>query len=164
MEKGEEKVVELIEKYGNMVYRLALARTGNKDSSEDIFQEVFLKVCKKMPEFQSAEHEKAWLIRVTINCSKSWLNSFWNRKVDSIEENIPFETEEEKEVWDKVAALPEKYRIVLHLYYWEGYRIKEISQILKIKENTIKTRLARAKESLRENWEGGMQNEGRKTN
>lgn len=157
MDAKKERIEELMDKYANMVYRLAMTRTGNKENSEDVFQEVFLRVSQKVPEFQSEEHEKAWMIRVTINCSKNLLNSFWNRKVDSLSEEIPFVREESQGIWMLVQKLPQKYRTVIYLYYQEGYKIREISKILKTKEATVKTWLSRAKDKLQKEWEGGME-------
>lgn len=145
----------MIEKYSNMVYRIALTRTNNKHDSEDIFQEVFLRVTKKMPVFESEKHEKAWIIRVTINCSNTLLTSSWKRRTEQLEENIEFETKERHDVFYEVAKLPKKYRTVIYLFYYEGYKINEISKILNTNESTIKTWLSRAREKLRKNIEIG---------
>lgn len=139
----------MIEKYSNMVYRLALARTKTKENSEDIYQEVFYRLAKKMPKFESEEHEKAWLIRVTINCSKTLANSKYLNTTEVLDENIKFETQERQEVYYEVLKLPVDYRTVIHLFYYEGYKINEISKILKKNENTIKSQLARAREKLK---------------
>ena len=145
----------MIEKYSNMVYRIALTRTNNKLDSEDIFQEVYLRITKNMPVFESKEHEKAWVIRVTINCSNSLLTSAWRKKSDKLEENIEFETRERHEIYYEVAKLSKKYRTVIYLFYYEGYKINEISKILNINESTVKTQLARAREKLKNNMNGG---------
>lgn len=145
----------MVEKYANMVYRIALTRTNNKTDSEDIFQEVFLRVTKKMPVFETEEHEKAWMIRVTLNCSNSFLTSSWRKKVEQLEENMEFETKERHDVYYEVAKLPVKYRTVIYLFYYEGYKINEISKILNTNESTIKTQLARAREKLKKNMNGG---------
>lgn len=146
----------MIEKYADMVYRIALTRTNNKQDSEDVFQEVFLRVTKKMPVFESKEHEKAWIIRVTINCSNTLLTSSWRKKTEQLEENIEFETKESHDVFYEVAKLPKKYRTVIYLFYYEGYKINEISKILNTNESTIKTWLARAREKLKKNMNGGI--------
>lgn len=145
----DQYLEKLINKYSNMVYRLALVRTKTKENSEDIYQEVFLKLAKKMPNFQSEEHEKAWLIRVTINCSKSFLNSKFIENTVELKEEIPLQTEERHDVYYAVQKLPLKYRTIIHLFYYENYRIKEIGKILKMNENTVKTYLARAREKLK---------------
>lgn len=145
----------MIEKYADMVYRIALTRTNNKQDSEDIFQEVFLRVMKKIPVFESKEHEKAWIIRVTLNCSNTLLTSNWRRKTQELEENIEFETKESHDIFGEVAKLPKKYRTVIYLFYYEGYKINEISKILNTNESTVKTWLARAREKLKKNLNGG---------
>ena len=81
---------KMVEKYSNMIYRLALIRTKTKENSEDVYQEVFLRLAKKMPDFKSEEHERAWLIRVTINCSKNLLNSKFFRNTAELKEDRPF--------------------------------------------------------------------------
>lgn len=139
----------MIEKYSNMVYRLALARTKTKENSEDIYQEVFYRLAKKMPKFESEEHEKAWLIKVTINCSKTLANSKYLNTTEELDENIKFETKERNDVYYEVLKLPVDYRTVIHLFYYEGYKINEISKILKKNENTIKSQLSRAREKLK---------------
>ena len=143
---------ETIENYSNMVYRLALARTGNIEEAQDVYQEVFLRLAKKMPEFESEEHKKAWLIRVTINCSKTLLNSSFKR-------HRSFETPERHDIYYAVLKLPIKYRTVVHLYYYENYNIKEISKITNSNENTVKTRLSRARKQLEKEVKGGIEDE-----
>ena len=155
---NKEKYLEMmIEKYSDMIYRLALTRTKSKENSEDVYQEVFLRLSKKMPDFESEEHEKAWLIKVTINCSKNLLNSAFLRYTTEMKEDFVFETKERQDIYYAVQELPLKYRTIIHLYYYEGYKINEISNILNIKENTIKSRLARAREKLKEKVEGGIE-------
>lgn len=150
---------KMIEKYSNMIYRLALVRTKTKENSEDVFQEVFLRLARKMPSFESEEHEKAWLIRVTINCSKNLLNSKFLKNTAELKEEIAFETKERHDIYYAVQELPLKYRTVIHLHYYENYKISEISKILGMKENTVKSHLARAREKLKNMLEGGIENE-----
>lgn len=156
---NNQKMEQTIEKYSNMVYRLALARTRNIETSEDIYQEVFLRFARKKPDFESDEHIKAWLIRVTINCTKTMLNSSFLRHRTDLDENMKFETPERHELYYAVLNLPIKYRTVIHLYYYENYSIKEISKILKMKENTVKSQLSRAREQLKKEVEGGIEDE-----
>lgn len=147
----------MVEKYSNMVYRLALTRTKSKENSEDVYQEVFLRLARKLPNFESKEHEKAWLIKVTINCSKNLLNSNFLKYNSELKEEIIFETKERHDIYYAVQELPLKYRTIIHLYYYEQYKINEISKILNISENTIKSRLARAREKLKQKVEGGIE-------
>lgn len=155
----ENDINEIIEKYSDMVYRIALTRTGCIENAEDIFQDVFIKFSEKKPKFENEEHEKAWFIRVTINLTKNLHNQAWNRKTVPLEETIQFEEKEEENIFQIVSTLPQNYRTVVYLFYYEGYKIKEISKILKTREGTIKTWLSRARESLKEKIEGGFENE-----
>ena len=155
---NKEKYLEMmIEKYSEMVYRLALTRTKSKENSEDVFQDVFFRLSRKMPNFESEEHEKAWLIKVTINCSKNLLSSAFLRHTTEMKEEFIFETKERHDIYYAVQELTLKYRTIIHLYYYEGYKINEISKILNINENTIKSRLTRAREKLKEKIEGGIE-------
>lgn len=154
-----EYIEQIIEKYADMVYRLALSRTRNIENSQDVFQEVFYRLSKKMPEFKSEEHTKAWLIRVTINCSKTLLGSKWNTKIETLEENMCIEEPQVKEILEEVLELPQKYRTVIHLYYYEDLTIKEIAKVLRTNENTVKTWLARARNKLKHKMEGGIEND-----
>lgn len=160
MERNKEINIEnVIEKYADMIYRIALTRCGTIENAEDVFQDVFLIYSKKMPKFKNEEHEKAWFIRVTINLSKNMKNINWNKKVISLDENIVFETKEEQDVFSIVCELPENYKTVIYLYYYEEYKVKEIATIMQINENTIKTWLSRAREILKNKIEGGFENE-----
>lgn len=155
----DEYLKSMIDKYSNMIYRLALTRTKTKENSEDVYQEVFLRLSKKLPQFESEEHEKAWLIRVTINCSKNLLNSKFLKNKTELNDEIVFETKERHKIYYAVQELPLKYRTIIYLYYYENYKINEISKILKMKENTVKSQLARARERLKVKIDGGESNE-----
>lgn len=156
---------ELIDRYADMVYRLALTEVNNKTDAEDIFQEVFIRLLKNLHKLDSEEHAKAWLIRVTINCARKHFASYWNRNVDFITEDTDMGKESEEletllegegPVLEAVRRLPEKYRIVVHLFYFEDFSVSEVSKILKTTENTIKTQLHRARKLLKEMLEGGV--------
>lgn len=155
----QENVREIIEEYSDMVYRIALTRSGTIENAEDIYQEVFIKYNEKVPIFQSKEHEKAWFIRVTINLSKNIKMSAWNRRVVSLDENIKFETKEENDVFSAVCELPQNYRTVIYLMYYEGYKVGEIAKIMNKREGTIKTWLFRARSILKNKLEGGFEDE-----
>ena len=144
----------------NMMYHTAFDVLHNREDAEDAVQETFLKVYEQRnPIFESADHEKAWLIRVTINLTKNVRESAWNRKVVRLDESIVFNTKEENDVYSTVCELPQNYRTVIYLFYYEGYKVKEISNILNKNEGTIKTWLFRAREILKEKLEGGFDNE-----
>ena len=139
-----------VEKHFNMVLRLALARCGDKHRADDVVQEVFYRFLKKDREFESDEHLKAWLIKVTINCSKNvFLDDFF-RNTAELTEEISFNDPEESDVYYAVLSLPSKYRTVIHLFYYEDMPVKEIAEILNTKETTVKSQLHRAREMLKE--------------
>lgn len=141
-----EKVIRY---YSAMVYRLAFARTGTKHDADDVFQEVFLRYVKKKPVFQDEEHRKAWLIRVTINCSNNFRNSSWKKKTQKLTDEILFETEETVTLYAELQQLPLRYREVIHLFYYENMSLEEISRTLNRKNSTIRTQLTRARSILR---------------
>lgn len=141
---------EIIKTYSDMVYRLAFARTGTKEDADEVYQEVFLRLLKKRPVFESEEHCKAWLLRVTVNCSNTLLTSFWKRRTVALEEDLPFEEKESLELYRELSELPQKYRDVIHLFYYEELPVAEIAGILRRKESTVRTQLTRARTMLKE--------------
>lgn len=157
--QNRKEIENVIEKYSDMVYRIALTRCGTVENAEDIYQDVFIKFSEKMPVFESEEHEKAWFVRVTLNLSKNLKLSAWNKKVINLDENIEFETKEENDVFSVVCQLPTNYKTVIYLMYYEGYKVKEIAKIMRKQEGTIKTWLYRAREILKNKLEGGFENE-----
>ncbi len=146
----KNEVIISLNKYSHMVFRLAFARTKNNHDANDIMQEVFLRYMKNNKEFNDEEHKKAWLIKTTINCSKTLLSSAWFKKTTSLEDNIVEELKEKSEVYYAVLKLSKKYRTVIHLFYYEDMSIAEIANLLNIKESTIKSQLNRARNKLRE--------------
>ncbi len=140
---------QAVERYGDMVLRAAFGLVKNQQDAEDIAQEVFLTLVRTAPAFESAEHQKAWLLRCTINRCKSHFRSAWYRHTAPLEETLasPF-TPQENTVLDAVAALPLKYRQVIYLHYIEGYSTAEIAQLLDIKQNTVLSQLARGRKLL----------------
>lgn len=150
-----ETAEKSIRQYADMVYRLAFARTGNKSDADDVFQEVFLRYLQETKPFESEEHKKAWLIRVTINCAKKQLSSVWLRRTESIEEHLAYletlcETPEEMGLWQELERLKPKYRTVIHLFYYEEYPVEEIARLLGQKPSTVRTWLTRARRQLKE--------------
>lgn len=141
-----EKVIKF---YAHMVYRLAFARTGTKCDADEVFQEVFMRYIKKQPVFENEEHRKAWLIRVTINCSNKLWNSQWKRKIKPLAETILFETKDDIDLYNELQQLPKKYREVIHLFYYEEMSLEEISQALNRKNSTVRTQLTRARALLK---------------
>jgi len=165
-------VEKILGEYANMVYKLAFSYVKNKDDADDIFQEVFINIIRSDPSFESKEHEKAWLIRTTINCCKNYKNTRWEKNVAILygneEQNVddmgllgqsnPIEemlsANQYESVSEAVLSLSEKYRVVIHLYYYEEFNINEIAKILGKKENAIATRLSRARAKLKEMLKG----------
>lgn len=151
-------VIDALEKYADTVRRICFMYLKSEADVEDIFQNVFLKLLQHRGSFESEEHEKAWLCRVAINQCKDFHRSFFRRKVCSIEEmEIPTEDPVEEGVLSTVLSLPQKYRDVIYLYYFEDYTASEIAAILKQKENTVYTQLHRAKTMLKSRL-GGYEN------
>lgn len=140
---------EIVEKYFDMVYKLALSQTKNREYADDMVQEVFLRYLKSDKSFESEEHIKAWLIRVTLNCCKSLFSSNWFKKHETLSEDIVFNTKEKGDVYYAVAELPQKYRAVIHLFYYEDLSVADISKALNIKESTVKSQLSRGRDMLR---------------
>lgn len=155
--RKEQDVNRAIEQYGNTVRRICMIHLKNYHDTEDIFQTVFLKYVLSSVVFESAEHEKAWFIRVTINACRDLLKSFFRSRTVSIEE-LPVEsaslTKDNSEVLEAVLSLPAKYRDVVYLHYYEGYSAVEIGGILKKNVNTVYTLLTRARQLLRKKLGG----------
>lgn len=149
--RSEEEAARAIERYGDMVRRLCLVHLKNPADTEDIFQNVFLKYVLSPVVFESPEHEKAWLIRVTINACRDLVKSFFRSRTVPLEELLdqpaPL-SEEHREVLEAVLALPPKYRDAVYLHYYEGYTAAEIGKLLGKNTNTVYTLLTRAREQL----------------
>ena len=154
----EQDVRELFNRYADRIYRIAMSYGNSVQFAEDIVQEVFLRYLKKEPRFENHEHEKAWFIRVAVNCCKSTLSSAWFRRVCPLEESgcpaaeapaAQFDSEEACMLYEALCSLPAKYRIVLYLRYYEEYQVKEIAGILGISQNLVSARMSRAKKMLR---------------
>ena len=144
---------DVIKVYSNMVYKLAFSQTRDKNTADDIYQEVFLRYIKKEPKFETEEHRKAWLIRVTINCCKKLWGSSWIKRTVALDENTMlemFETKEENYLHCELIKLPMKYRAVIHLFYYEDLSVENISKVLNRKPSTVRTQLTRARYKLKE--------------
>ena len=141
------------EKYGmfrNTVFSVIFNYLKNTDDALDIMQEVFIRLYQTDTEFQSDEHMKAWLIRVAANLSKNFLRDNMRRQNEVVTEDIPyFDKSTDSDLLRMVLALPEKYRIPIHLHYYEGYQVSEIAQILEMPVSTVKVHLMRGREKLR---------------
>ena len=139
-------------RYRDMIYRVALHWCGHPQEAEDAAQETLLKLCSTHRRFTDEEHLKSWLIRVTINQCKSWRRTPWHTRCLPLDEvpDVPvFEDPAQRELYDAVLALPQTYRIVLYLFYYEDMPTREIAAVLHISQNAVTTRLTRAREALR---------------
>lgn len=151
--KNEKEIVRIVNLFSDTIFKVALSNMQNKSTAEDILQNTLLKYMQCDKNFESDEHIKAWLIRVTINECKMIHRSFWKKKRIPLEDIYTFEVEDQQELFFAVMSLPKKYRLVIHLYYYEGYSIKEIGEMIGQKENTIASWLHRGRKMLKEKLE-----------
>ena len=137
-----QSVQELMERYQNNLFAAAFNVCKSREDAEDVVQDTFLQYHMNKKQFENEQHIRAWLIRVAINKAKNCNHTFWRKNKLSLE---------------TVMKLPEKYRIVIHLFYYEDYAIREIAEILHLSESNVKVRLSRGrvllKQSLKEEWE-----------
>lgn len=147
-----EELNKAVSAYHSVVYRLAFGYTGNKFDAEDMTQEAFLRLYTNKSTFKTAENEKAFLIRVTVNLCKNLLKSSWYKKRAVLVENLLASeviSEDENVLREYIGKLKHNYRTVIFLYYFEGYSVTEIAKILKISESNVKMRLSRARSQLK---------------
>lgn len=147
----------LFQTYADMIYRLAFLRLKSSADAEDILQEVFVRCLNNRTSFRDAEHQKAWLIRVTINCTKTLATSAWCRHTVPERDNVLTEMEDHTDVYAAVLALPRDYRTAIHLYYYEGYSVREIAKLVGSTEQAVKSRLFRARGMLHDQLKGEYQ-------
>ncbi len=160
--RTRESFDAVMRKYADMVYRLAYARTGNTFDADDILQEVFLRYIRADKTYNDEEHRKAWLIRITVNCTRSFAASAWNRHKDYEEpdENEGREdpalkaAETRSDVMNALLELPEKYRTAIYLFYYEDMSVAQIAGSLGTTETNVKTRLSRGRDMLKEKLKG----------
>ena len=155
------EIEELVNTYSKMVFQIAYQNCFIKSNAEDVTQEVIIKLWKNLNKLKTEEHLKAWLIRVTINASFDNNRYYQNKKESPLEENEDSYIEnEDKEIIEELKKLKPISRNIIYLYYYQGYKTKEISKILKINENTVSTNLSRGKKQLKKFLEeGGEDNE-----
>ena len=146
---------EVMGSYGTMVFRLAYSYTRSRHDAEDIYQEVFFRYFRGRPRFESEEHRRAWLLRVTVNRCKSHLTSWWVRRTVPLDDRIPMPEPEYQELDEALRRLSEKDRLVIHLFYYEGCTTREIARFLRNTEGAVRTRLTRARQRLGDILKGG---------
>lgn len=149
---------ELIDLYSDMIIRIAFQIVKNQADAEDVCQEVFIKLLKAK-EFESEEHRKAWIIRVTVNKSKDLVKSSWFKNRAEFDDNTAVYEDEHLHIVEEVMNLPIKYRTPIYLYYFEGYSVKEIADIFNKSPNTVLSWLNRGRKKLEYNMLGGFENE-----
>ena len=140
--------------YGGAVFRLAMVYLGRRADAEDVTQEAFLRLLYRSPAFAGEDHQKRWLLQVTANLCRDQLRGFWRKRVIELEDTLPAAPPEEREALDAVLSLPEQYKLPIHLYYYEGYSVAEIAEILKLGQSAVKMRLKRGREQLKLDLEG----------
>ena len=150
----------VMEKYKDNLFSAAFSICKSAADADDVVQDTLIQYHMTNKQFDNEQHIRAWLLRVAINKAKNVNMSFWRRAsvpLDDYMETLFFETPEARGLFTEVLKLPEKYRIVIHLYYYEDYPVKEIAQILHMSESNIKVRLSRGrkmlKTTLKEAWE-----------
>ena len=153
-------VQQLMECYQNSLYAAAFNTCQNQMDAEDVVQETFVQYYTSRKEFENEQHIRAWLLRVVINKAKNINRTFWKKNRCSLEdymETLSFPDSQSKDLFEEVMKLPDKFRIVIHLFYYEDYSVWEIADILKLSESNVKIRLSRGRallrNSLKEEWE-----------
>lgn len=157
----DDDVNAVVNAYSDLIYRLAFANVKSGTNADDIFQDVFMRYIKTVKKgicFENEEHRKAWFIRVTINCCKSFVSSSWFRRTtelnDNINESYDEAVDEKIDFHNALQQIPQKYRTVIHLFYYEQLSIEQISSVLNQKNSTIRTQLTRARALLKEILKG----------
>ncbi len=150
---AENFITDAVNTYSDTVYRIALNITHNPQDAFDVCQDVFIKLIKHKDKIENADHLKAWLIRVSVNCSKSLVSSAHRTKVISLSEvkesELAYNSETRLELCETVMRLPEKYSTVIYLFYYEDMKISEIARSLGLTESAVKLRLSRGREKLK---------------
>ncbi len=145
----EEQLQEAMSRHRERVFRLAVSCLKNRQDAEDALQEVFLKYYRFAPEFADGEHEKAWLLRVTLNTCRSILRSPWRRMMSCLSDSLTAPQVRDDGLIELVHRLNARQAAVVHLYYYEEYPVRDIARMMHISEGTVKSRLSRAREQLR---------------
>ncbi|MBO1511524.1 sigma-70 family RNA polymerase sigma factor [Metabacillus bambusae] len=165
-ENIEEVIAEIMKRYGQEILQLVYSYVNNRAIAEDLTQEIFIKCYKAYPTFNKKSKLRTWLWRIAINHCKDYLRSWYNKNViiaeeestkfsskkESIEQTV-IQKDEDNRLVSAVMNLPIKYREVIYLFYYEELLIKEIAVLIEEKESTVKTRLRRAKELLKDSLE-----------
>lgn len=159
--RTNDHIKQIVNRYADMLLRIAFTHTANQYDAEDMVQSVFLKFIEKQPVFESTEHEKAWFIRVLINMCHNHYHSAWFKKTLELDENVGFPDFNENDIDEKVILtavlhLPAKYRLVIYFFYYEDYSIAQIAKTCNKKETTVRSQLFRARQLLRDTLKGAF--------
>ena len=149
-----QQLEDAYDAYGAAVYRLAMAFLGQCADAEDVTQETFCRLLYRAPTFADEDHQKRWLLQVAANLCRNQLRGFWRKRVTQLEDTIPAMPPEDREALNAVMALPEQYKLPIHLYYYEGYSVAETAEILRLGQSAVKMRLKRGRELLKIKLEG----------
>lgn len=154
----------VVSRYSSMVYGIALTHTSCRGDADDVFQDVFLTYHRRQPSCRDEEHRKAWLITTTLNCARKVAGSSWrtrvvpltSREAEQLPEQFRFATDEQNVLFKALHALPEIYRTVLHLFYFEDLPIARIAEVIGAEPGAVKMRLSRGRALMREHLQGGL--------
>lgn len=156
MSNLQEEFSAKYDTYSRTIFKIAMTYLANKSDAEDVMQEVFIKLLYNSPEFQNSDYEKYWIIRTTSNICKNMLKSFRHKNTENIEDFTEYLSEPaQTNIAELLLELNPKYRIVIYLMYYEGYSVKEISEMLSITQSAVKMRLKRGRELLKLDIEEG---------
>lgn len=162
--RTNDHIQQVVNEYADMLLRIAFTHLANRQDAEDVVQSVFLKYIEKQPSFAGKEHEKAWFIRVSTNLCKNHRQAAWFKRTVQLDEKIGYpafnqEEIDEQIIFDAVLNLPQKYRMVIYLFYYEDYSNQQIAKICDMKEATVRSQLFRARKLLKASLEGAFLDE-----
>ena len=150
MKRTDEETAQIYEKHVTMIYRICFTYMKNASDTEDAVQDTFYRLIKTNPTFENDEHQKAWLIRVATNVCKNKLTHWWRKREDvDLYQQTVGECQKANDTLEVIMSLPDKYKTVIYLYYYEGYTSVEIAKILNKPNSTIRNHLHEARELLR---------------
>lgn len=157
----QEEFAQAVERYGDMVFRVAYSSLRSRPDAEDVMQDTLLKLYQSGKAFESEDHRKHWLIRVAINeCRKA---KRWYRRIVPLEERREepvFDTPAQSELFDRVMALPGTYRLTVYLYYYEDYSVRQVADAMDTNPSTVQSRLMRARGLLKQSWKEAWSQDG----
>ena len=150
-----DKITEIYQRQVDTVYRVCLTYMRNKSDTEDCVSDTFVKLIRYSPDFNDSEHEKAWLIRTAANVCKNRLKHWWNKREElhdfnNYENSAASPKDNQDDIIEAVRALPEKYKTVIYLYYYEGYNSVQIANLVKKSQSTVRGYLVKARNILKE--------------